>query len=139
MERSSGGKTVQRTLGSDEKISRKKAARALGGEAPRPSKFTCREMTTDTIDQTAKAEFVPGRAGAQNCEVPHIRAAEPGAKVRVRCIRRAPRLAHARARSMSPRRAGFHWQPSDRALVERDRWAEILDFRGLVGVSRMIF
>jgi hypothetical protein len=60
---SSGGKAVQRTLGSDQRISkaRKKSGPSAGGETPRPSKLElplCRRGT-DTIDQTAKAALVP--------------------------------------------------------------------------------
>jgi pilus assembly protein Flp/PilA len=104
MERSSGGKAVQRTLGSDERISRKKSGPGAGGvkRRGRHSLVYRADMGTDTIDQIAKAEIVPVAGNRKNCEVAHIRAAEISAKVRVRCIRRAPRPAHARARSMPP-------------------------------------
>ncbi len=59
----SGGKAVQRTLGSDQRISkaREKSGPSAGGEAPRPSKFElpCAGGGPDTIDQTAKAALVP--------------------------------------------------------------------------------
>jgi hypothetical protein len=108
MERSSGGKAVQRTLGSDERISRKKSGPGAGGvkRRGRHSLVYRADMGTDTIDQIAKAEIVPVAGNRKNCEVPHIRAAEIGAKVRVRASA-VHRVQPMREPARCPHRAGF--------------------------------
>jgi hypothetical protein len=62
---------------------KKKRPQRWGCEAPRPSKFKCREMTNRHVDQIAKAAIVPGvRSG-------HIAAAQSGAIIRARRSRGA--------------------------------------------------
>jgi hypothetical protein len=100
----SGKWNAAAALGSDERIRSQKSGQSAG-DAKRRGRVSLRAGTSapDTIDQIAKAAIVPGRAESHKlCEVPHIRAAESGAKVRARCISRGPHLAHARARLMPP-------------------------------------
>jgi hypothetical protein len=53
--------------------------------------------------------------------VPHFRAADSGANIRVRCSCRAPHPAHARARSMTPVGRVFVGSDSERPNVQHER------------------
>jgi hypothetical protein len=128
--RSWASRAVQGPLGNDERIRSKKSGPSAGGEAPRPSKFELPRAGGGPTRLTKPPKLHSFRLrGSQIREVPHFREGKSGP---ARCIRRAPRPAHANPLD-APHRAGFRFRLT---TVEHRRASELFDQTACRDVAR---